>query len=223
MVRGDAVLEAVGTAGVLRHVAAQRGCLLAGGVGQVLIAQRGQGIAEFQVEHARLDARPEIGDVHLENPVHPDHLDHDAALDGNGAAGEIRAPTARNKGNTELVADLDHPRDLLGGGHEDNRVRAPLLQIRIVLVELEVHRGRPHIGLSDDLPERLDQHLFRHDVPPTRSRRDPTPGLLYGQADNPVKSCTHLCALPRKIPPDAEAKKRPGTRRVAECPDRVRS
>src|ERR1039457_6433472 len=127
VVRGDAVLEAVGSAGVLRHVAAERRGLLARGVRQVLIAQRRQGAAELEVEHPGLHPGPHVGHVHLEELVHPNHLDDDPALDGDRPAAQVRAAAPGDEGGAPLVADLDHSDNLVCRMDEGHGVRAPLL------------------------------------------------------------------------------------------------
>ena len=159
VVGGDAVLEAVGSAGVLCHVAAQGRGLLAGGIRQILVAQRRQGLAQLQVEHARLDPGPQAALVHFQQPVHADHLQHHAALEGDGAAAEVRAAAAGDRGHAVGVAELQDAGHLLRGVDEDHRVGAALLEVGIVLVQLEVHVGIDDVGLSDDPTKFLDKDL----------------------------------------------------------------
>jgi hypothetical protein len=139
VVGGDPVLEAVGAAGILGHVAAQGRGLLAGGIGQELIAHGRQGVAQLQVEQARLHPGPQAGAVHFQDPVHADHLDHQAALEGDGAAGEVGAPAPGHEGASVPVADFHHPGHFLGGVDERHGFGPALLKEPIILVELEIH------------------------------------------------------------------------------------
>ena len=75
VVRRDAVGEAVGPAGVLGDVAADRAGALAGGVGRVVEAVLGDRLAEVQVDDAGLDQRRPVLDVDLEDALHARHGD----------------------------------------------------------------------------------------------------------------------------------------------------
>ncbi len=82
VVDGEAVLEAVGAAGVLGDVAADRADLLARGVGRVEEACARDGARHVEVRDTRLDDHPLPVDVDLEHAVHPRERDDDAVGDG---------------------------------------------------------------------------------------------------------------------------------------------
>jgi len=162
MVRRHPVLEAVRAPGVLRHVAAQGRRLLAGGIGQELVAQGRQGIAQLQVEHARLHPGPEVHRVHLQQLVHADHLDDHPASKGDGAPAQVRAAAPGQEGDSLRVADLDDRSHFLRGVDEHHGVGAPLLQVGVVLVELQVHGRIEDIRLTNDLPQGFDENTLCH-------------------------------------------------------------
>ena len=77
----EAVLEAVRTAGVLRHVAADRADDLARRVGRVEEVGR-HGLRDGDVRHARLNEDTGVVEVHLEHPVHAVQADKDPPSTG---------------------------------------------------------------------------------------------------------------------------------------------
>ncbi len=85
---GHALRQAVGPAGVGRHVAADRAALLARRVGRVVHAVLGQLPGEVGVEHAGLDPRLPAVEVDRQHPVHLRRDDHDGAV----RAGRRRRP-----------------------------------------------------------------------------------------------------------------------------------
>jgi hypothetical protein len=68
----------VRTAGVLRHVAADRADLLAGRVGGVVVAVGGRRPGHLEVDHAGLQDGPLVGRVDLDDRPHPGQHDEDA-------------------------------------------------------------------------------------------------------------------------------------------------
>jgi hypothetical protein len=71
VVDGEAVLQAVRTAGVLGEVAADRADLLARGVGRVVEAGADHRLGHLQVRHAGLDDDPRGLELDPEDPSHP--------------------------------------------------------------------------------------------------------------------------------------------------------
>ena len=108
---------------------------------------------------------PQIRAVHLQDPVHPDHLEDDAALEGDGPAAEVRTAAARHERNVVLVARPDDSGHLVGRMDEDHRVRAPLLQVGIVLVELEVDGRIQHVRLAHDPSKVIHERFGDHPLP----------------------------------------------------------
>src|SRR5947207_3293356 len=96
VVRGDAVLQRVRPAGVVRDVAADRARLLARGIGRVVVALRADLPREVQVHEAGLDDGDLVVLVDLEDAIHPHERDDDAALGGEAPAGEPGARAARD-------------------------------------------------------------------------------------------------------------------------------
>ena len=76
VVDGEAVLEAVRAARVLRDVAADRRDLVRGGVGRVEEAHGGGGIRNLQRGHAGLDQHRQIRAIHFEDAVHLGRAHH---------------------------------------------------------------------------------------------------------------------------------------------------
>ena len=107
MVDGEAVLEAMGSSGVLGDVAADRADLLAGGVGSVEESVRGDGLRDREVGHARLDGDARAFQVDFEDAVHARERDDDPLGDGEGAAGKARSRSAGDEGDAVARAEVD--------------------------------------------------------------------------------------------------------------------
>ena len=101
----EAVLEAVGAARVLRHVAADRADLLAGRIGCVEVAVRRDGPGHVEVRHARLHDDALALDVDLENPAHPGDRDDDPVRHGERTAGEAGARAAGDERHPVACAE----------------------------------------------------------------------------------------------------------------------
>ena len=71
---------------------------------------------------AGLDVHPPEQRVELPHLVQPLEADHDAALDGDRAAGEPGAAAARGQRHVVLVAPAHHRRDLVDGRRQHDRV-----------------------------------------------------------------------------------------------------
>ena len=110
----DPVLEAMRSARVLGDVAAQRAGLLAGRVGGVVVAERGEDRGDVEIEDAHLHGHALIGDVDLEHLVHAAHLEDHGAVQGQRAAAEVGAAAPGHERDAFLGEDLEHRRDLLG-------------------------------------------------------------------------------------------------------------
>jgi hypothetical protein len=146
VVHGEAVLQAVRPAGVLRDVAADRADLLAGGVRGVVVAGRLDGLAHVRVDHPGLQHRAGVVVVQLDDRVHPrGHHEHalgqrqrPAGQAGAGAAGDVRDAGA------QTLADRDV--DVVGGlGEHDQPGRGAQVTEPVALV-------RPQLrALGDDL------------------------------------------------------------------------
>jgi hypothetical protein len=115
MVGGKAVLEAVRTPGVLRHVAPHRADLLAGRVGREVPALRRRCPRHVKVDHARLDDGSLVGGIHLQDAAHPRGDDQYTLRVRQRAAGQASTRSASDERDLLLGAGPDHCRDLLGG------------------------------------------------------------------------------------------------------------
>src|SRR5439155_13581157 len=113
--------------GVSGEDAADGARLLRGRVRGIEVVGR-DGLGHAQVEHARLHHDPGVGDVDVQDAIHPRQTDHDAVRDRQGTAGEPRARAARDEGNARLVADADDGLNLLrrGGQHDGGRDHAKI-------------------------------------------------------------------------------------------------
>ena len=114
VVHGEAVLEAVRAAGVLRHVAADRADHLAGRVRGVEQAVRRRRLAHGQIGHARLDDRPAAGRVDRDDPPHLRHDDQHAVSARQRPAGQPGARAAGHERHARPGARGDDRGDLLG-------------------------------------------------------------------------------------------------------------
>ncbi len=120
VIGGDAVLEAMGPARVLGDVAAQRARLLAGRIGGVVVAERGEDRGDVQIEDAHLDGHPLIRQIDLEHLAHPAHLEDYGAVEGERPAAQVRPAAPGHEGDALAREDLEHGGDFLGGAHEDD-------------------------------------------------------------------------------------------------------
>ena len=108
------VLEAVRAAGVGRAVPADRRHHLARGVGREVVAVLARGLAQPEVDQARLHDGAPVREVQLEDAVHPVHRDHHAAGGRHRAPDEARARSARDHGHLLAPAQPHDLRGLLG-------------------------------------------------------------------------------------------------------------
>ena len=107
MVGGDAVLEAVRSAGVLRHVAAQGAGALAGGVGGVVEPVGQRRIGEAGVDDARLDHRAAALRVEVQDSVEAGQDDQHGVGCRERSAGEPGAGPAGHKRHGGHVQQAD--------------------------------------------------------------------------------------------------------------------
>ena len=122
VVDGESVLEAVGAARVLGHVATDRADLLARGVGRIEVAVGRDGLRDVEVRDARLDDDALRGEVDLEDPVHPRERDHDSVRHRQGAAGEAGARAAGDERDALARADPHHPLHLARRRGQDDQL-----------------------------------------------------------------------------------------------------
>ncbi len=106
----------------------------------------GHGRLHVVVDRARLHDAEQVVPVDLDHLVHPGQVEHDAAIDRVGAAGQAGAGAARHDGRAQFGADPDDVLDLgfragphAGGGPPGRR---PL--------GLVVGHGRQDAGIGDD-------------------------------------------------------------------------
>ncbi len=69
VVRGYAILKAMGTAGIFCQVSAQGAALLASGVGGIHITHWRQDILEVQINHSWLNNSTLAGSVYFQNAI----------------------------------------------------------------------------------------------------------------------------------------------------------
>ena len=156
VVGGEPVLEAVRAAGVLRDVAADRAHLLAGRVGRVVQPVRRRRLRDRQVGDARLDDRPPVDRVDLQDLREARQADHHAVGDRQRAAGEPGARPARDERHLVLVAHPHRRRDLLGVAGEQHQVRDDAVAGEpVALVGAALHRVGDHVRGGQRLLERL--------------------------------------------------------------------
>jgi len=168
VVGGEPVLEAVRAAGVLRDVAADRAHLLAGRVGRVVEAVRRGRLRDREVGDARLDDRPPVDRVDLQDLVEPGHADHHAVGDRQRAAGEPGARPARDERHLPLVAHPHGRGHLLGVAGEQHQIRHDAVAREpVALVGPALHGVGDHVRGGQRLLERLPHRTVeRHASPP---------------------------------------------------------
>ena len=154
VVCGEAVLEAVGAARVLRDVPADRADLLARRVGRVEESVRRDGARHVEVRNSRLDDDPLAREVDLEDAVHPRQRDDDASGDRRRASGEACTGAARDERDAFAMAGAQHRLDVLRrSGKGDELGNGSVARQPVALVDAKLLR------LGDDVlaPERAPQ------------------------------------------------------------------
>ena len=116
VIGGNPVCETVRTTRVLGHVAADRACLLAGGIGRVVEAVLGDGVGQVDVDEPRLDHRYAVLGVDLQDPGHPRKGHQDAAVLGDRAAAQAGTGAPRHDREIVAASNPDHLRDLFRRG-----------------------------------------------------------------------------------------------------------
>ena len=151
VVRGEPVLEAVGAARVLRHVAPDRADALRRGIGGVVVAQGSEALAHVQVHDAGLDPHERVLEVHGEDALQAREADDDAARDRQRAAREAGTRPARDDGDARLRRGRDAGRHLLGGaGQDDERGGHPVAREAVRGIGAQRGRVRDAMPRADD-------------------------------------------------------------------------
>ena len=86
VVGGNSIGQGVGTAGILRHVAADRAGLLAGGVGRVIITLIRDGQRKVKIHHSGLHARALVLQINFQDLLHAREDQQDATFRGHRTA-----------------------------------------------------------------------------------------------------------------------------------------
>ena len=162
----DAVGEAVGAAGVLGNVAADRAGPLTRRVRGEIEAVFGGFVSQVQVDDAGFDYRDPVDRVDLQYLRHAREGQHDTAALRDGAAAEARAGAARNDGHFATVADLHHGRDLGRGRGQHDRVGQCSVYRPVVLEDDQVLRlVHDVVGAHDSLKLAYHTLAIRHPLP----------------------------------------------------------
>ena len=117
---GETVFEAVGAAGIFRHVAADAADGLGRRIGGVekIVGLDARG--DIEIDDAGFHGDAGVGDVDFEDAIHARETDDDAVIDGERAAAESGAGTSGDEGNAFAMAEAEDGLHLLGsGGQED--------------------------------------------------------------------------------------------------------
>ena len=120
------------------------------GSGGVVVPEGREGGRDIEIEDTGLDDDALIGEVYLKNALHPAHLDDHPIVEGECPAAEIGAGAAGHEGNAVLREQPDHGRHLLAGVHEHHCSGETPLEIRVVLVCLQVDSFGEHVAPTDD-------------------------------------------------------------------------
>lgn len=117
---GHPVLHAAQAARRRADVPADGAGLPAGGVRRVVQPLLGGGAGDHGVDDARFDDGDPVDRADLQDPVHLDEGQHDAAVDGVGCAGETGAGALWDDGRTEGRRRAHDVLDLLRGARQDD-------------------------------------------------------------------------------------------------------
>ena len=148
------VLQTVRSAGVLRHVPADGGGLLAGRVGGEEESTRHHRTADRQVDAPGLDGRRSVGKVDVQDAIHAGEDDQHAACRGDGPAGKPRAGPPRDDRDSRGRAEPHHRRHLVGARRQDDEIgcRPVVRGERVALVHAKlVWRRHDPVGPHDFL------------------------------------------------------------------------
>ena len=124
---GQAVLQAMHPARVLRHVAADGAGDLGRRVGRVVQAILPDGLRHGQIAHARLHPGETMARIDLKDAVKLRQTQQDAVLMRQGPAGQARARAARHHGDLMRVTIAQHRPRLLNILRQDHAARHPAI------------------------------------------------------------------------------------------------
>ena len=99
MVRSDTVFETVGTPRIFSNIATEGGDLLAGRVRLVDEAFFQHLGLQIQRNHPGFNGSCAVGNINLENPVHPRKMDDNTPFDGNCPTRQIGGGSAAQNRN----------------------------------------------------------------------------------------------------------------------------
>jgi hypothetical protein len=162
VVGGEAVLQAVRAAGVLREVAADRADLLAGGVRRVVVAVRRRGPRHVEVDHPRLHDRALVVAAYLPDRPHPRGHDEHPVGPRQRPSGQPGAGAPRHERQPVLGARADHGGELLGGLGDHHQPGGHLVvgeTVALVGPQPGVVGDHPGLGdhLAGDAGDRVDR------------------------------------------------------------------
>ena len=154
---GEAVLEAVRSAGVFGEVAADGADDLRGGVGRVEEAGAADELGDLRVGDAGFDGDESVLEIDGGDAVHAREADDDAAGRGERATAEAGACAACDERNVVLCADADGGLDLCGFAREDYGARdGAEVGEAVTLVGLELGAIDDEICIADGCAEFSD-------------------------------------------------------------------
>ena len=143
---GKSVFQAVRTAGVLRHVAANGADRLRRGIGRIKISLRGNSLRYVRINNPGLDDNLPVGKVNIKNAVHARQTDNDAVRSRQCTSAQARPRSATDKRNFVLGTQADHCLHLLGRAGQHHGFRHhPEIRQPVALVRLQ-------LALPDDQP-----------------------------------------------------------------------
>src|SRR5207248_34303 len=133
-------------------------------VGGEVPAVRLEVVGQPEVDDAGLNKSAAVAVIDFEDALHTRQSDHDAAANGQTAAGQAGAGAARQERHVELVAQLNDADDLLRRGREDDDVGLVLLDgVAVALVDEQVAGRGDEAVAADDFAEAVDQRDYgRH-------------------------------------------------------------
>ena len=144
-----AVSEAVGAAGVLGDVAAERAGRLARRIGRVVKAAARNGLRQVEIDHPRLDRRPHVIGIYLQDAPHPGEAEHDPLV-RDGTAGQAGARATRDDGQIVALRRFDDGHHVLGTAGEHYGIGSAAINRAVIGIRDQLVAPPEHIGRADN-------------------------------------------------------------------------
>jgi hypothetical protein len=120
---GEAVLQAVRSAGVLGYISTNGADGLRRWVGCVEISPRSDTLGHMRIDDSRFNHHQPVGEIYLKDSIHARQANDHAALGRKRAPAQPCARSAAHERNLVARADADNLLNCLSGARQDDRGR----------------------------------------------------------------------------------------------------